>query len=324
MDKLAKIFTKEKNWGCFRIKNHLFLYTGLHLVLTGFLVCSLLVSIKVMLFGVYEEFVTNDLFKITRVARKIPRGTYNVYVKLTNLYQNNRDYFKGYSKKQLTGKTLLDTQNCGRYSEYSGKKVYPCGIIANTVFNDNISFQMLKQTVVEEIDLLKVYQNHKTKFVALKLDRKDIANEFHNKLKTFPKSEIALNNAKLTMHSERFSEPDERLPFPDEPFFGNWFKPAPTSLVVKLYAKLELEHDLEQNDFLVITNDWKFPIEDFGGRKTVVISNVNMKNNLIILVINSVTILVVIVNWFLGVLGAIFNRDINKKEYSDSRRLSFY
>ncbi|KAI9569515.1 CDC50/LEM3 family [Boletus coccyginus] len=66
------------------------------------------------------------------------------YYKLTNFYQNNRGYAQSLDTTQLQGQYVdansLSGSNCKPLAVTSdGKAIYPCGLIANSLFNDTIS-----------------------------------------------------------------------------------------------------------------------------------------------------------------------------------------
>jgi hypothetical protein len=62
-----------------------------------------------------------------------------IYYKLTNFFQNHRRYVKSLNMDQLKGKpiTANDLQNsdCKPLAVRDGKAIFPCGLIANSVFN---------------------------------------------------------------------------------------------------------------------------------------------------------------------------------------------
>jgi hypothetical protein len=62
-----------------------------------------------------------------------------LYYKLTNFFQNHRRYVQSYDPKQLNGqhRTVDDLKNgnCKPLATVGDKVVYPCGLIANSVFN---------------------------------------------------------------------------------------------------------------------------------------------------------------------------------------------
>lgn len=66
-------------------------------------------------------------------------GPVFMYYRLTNFYQNHRQYIKNYDATQLGGNKVdtytLDT-NCGPLgTNQDNLVVYPCGLIANSMFN---------------------------------------------------------------------------------------------------------------------------------------------------------------------------------------------
>lgn len=71
------------------------------------------------------------------------KPTVLLYYKLTNFYQNHRRYVQSYDADQLKGdeRSASDLQNgnckpVAEISDASGTKaIYPCGLIANSVFN---------------------------------------------------------------------------------------------------------------------------------------------------------------------------------------------
>lgn len=61
------------------------------------------------------------------------------YYKLTNFFQNHRRYVKSLNSNQLKGKFVspkdLDASDCKPLSTINGTAIYPCGLIANSLFN---------------------------------------------------------------------------------------------------------------------------------------------------------------------------------------------
>ena len=63
-----------------------------------------------------------------------------LYYKLTNYFQNHRRYVKSINMNQLKGdfvsKSTIDGGDCKPItSDSQGRIIYPCGLIANSVFN---------------------------------------------------------------------------------------------------------------------------------------------------------------------------------------------
>lgn len=66
------------------------------------------------------------------------------YYRLTNFYQNHRRYVKSYDQDQLSGTARsngsIDSSDCDPLQlDHNGKAYYPCGLIANSMFNDTFS-----------------------------------------------------------------------------------------------------------------------------------------------------------------------------------------
>ena len=66
-----------------------------------------------------------------------------LYYRLTNFYQNHRRYVKSLDTDQLMGKALsnqsVSNSECNPLRlNADGKAYYPCGLIANSIFNDTI------------------------------------------------------------------------------------------------------------------------------------------------------------------------------------------
>lgn len=91
----------------------------------------------------------NNLNNITcQLLFEIPNNIKSplyVYYHLTNYYQNHRKYIESFDINQLKGAALfphqLDT-NCHPFKEIDGKSIYPCGVIANTLFNDTFTHKL--------------------------------------------------------------------------------------------------------------------------------------------------------------------------------------
>lgn len=71
------------------------------------------------------------------------KGKVYLYYKLTNFYQNHRKYVDSFDWNQLKGEAVpIDELNskCGSIKKsIDNKPIYPCGLIANSIFNDTFS-----------------------------------------------------------------------------------------------------------------------------------------------------------------------------------------
>lgn len=72
------------------------------------------------------------------------------YYHLTNFYQNHRRYVNSFLDKQLKGDAIdagsVNASNCNPLTydpQGSGRPIYPCGLIANSMFNDTFTSPLL-------------------------------------------------------------------------------------------------------------------------------------------------------------------------------------
>lgn len=90
-----------------------------------------------------------------------------IYYKLTNFYQNHRRYVQSFDTKQILGEPIkkddLDT-SCSPIRSREDKIIYPCGLIANSMFNDTFS------QVLSGIDDTEDY-NLTNKHISWSIDR---------------------------------------------------------------------------------------------------------------------------------------------------------
>jgi len=79
-----------------------------------------------------------------RIDMTIPNdmtGPVFFYYSLTNFYQNHRRYVKSRADDQLSGAKIDDYSPCDPLSTTpNGVGIYPCGLIANSMFNDTFQF----------------------------------------------------------------------------------------------------------------------------------------------------------------------------------------
>ncbi|SMN21607.1 similar to Saccharomyces cerevisiae YCR094W CDC50 Endosomal protein that interacts with phospholipid flippase Drs2p [Maudiozyma saulgeensis] len=83
----------------------------------------------------------SDICRLNFQIPNILNSPIYIYYKLTNFYQNHRVYIESYDLDQLKGSAVnvstLD-KNCDplKKDNVTGKVIYPCGLVANSLFND--------------------------------------------------------------------------------------------------------------------------------------------------------------------------------------------
>lgn len=137
---------------------------------------------------------------------------YNMYIQLSNFYQTYLKYAKSISIDQLKGEAVEDVSSCDPLATESSKIIYPCGLIANSLFQDRFSIE-----------------NHR-------LNVDDI---------TWPSEKTLIKPTKYRF--EQITAPPLWKPYKNVPdlsddnWLANWFAIAPFPTFRKLYAKVFLE-----------------------------------------------------------------------------------
>lgn len=125
------------------------------LLIPGFRIESIskdLVEEKIVYDGVKEkdqlcpigmEYNKNDTCTLSYTATQDISPPILIYYELTNFYQNHRDYAFSRDDFQLAGRSSgqdeISAEACNPVNILGGKVVNPCGLIANTFFNDVIT-----------------------------------------------------------------------------------------------------------------------------------------------------------------------------------------
>ncbi|EAL69237.1 hypothetical protein DDB_G0276567 [Dictyostelium discoideum AX4] len=169
-----------------------------------------------------------------------------LYYKLDNFYQNHRRYVKSRNDDQLRGIEVTDfskLKDCEPLittdgSEDVNKILVPCGLIANSVFNDSISLADASGNLIN-------------------LTKKGIAwqSDIDKKFKNYPENGVGVIN---------FSN------FEDEDFIV-WMRTAALPDFKKLYRIYHGQNG-PLSGTIQIRIDNKYPVASFDGKKYVVLS----------------------------------------------------
>eukprot|EP00002_Diphylleia_rotans_P005296 TRINITY_DN1441_c0_g2_i3.p1 TRINITY_DN1441_c0_g2~~TRINITY_DN1441_c0_g2_i3.p1 ORF type:complete len:317 (-),score=50.72 TRINITY_DN1441_c0_g2_i3:281-1231(-) len=139
-------------------------------ILTFFSFAVIFIPIGVVILVASDKVVESDTLDYTNceVINGICTGTLNVpkdmeppvyvYYELTNFYQNHRRYVKSRNDDQLRGETVTSRsslEDCDPLIENKNKtgnqRFYnPCGLIANSFFNDNFTFTGKSPLLIDE------------------------------------------------------------------------------------------------------------------------------------------------------------------------------
>ncbi|KFY09856.1 hypothetical protein V492_05312 [Pseudogymnoascus sp. VKM F-4246] len=191
------------------------------------------------------------------------------YYRLTDFYQNHRRYVKSFQADQLRGDPVdaatIDSSLCEplRLDE-RGKPYYPCGLIANSMFNDTYTSPLL-QNVPGGSDLSKVYEMKNNSGIAWDSDKK-----LYGKTK-YKLDQIAVPPNWVKRYGGKdYTEAHPPPSLEDDQGFQVWMRTAglPT------FSKLAQRND----DDVMVTGRYKvdinhlFPADIYGGTKSIIIS----------------------------------------------------
>ncbi|BFZ53182.1 alkylphosphocholine resistance protein lem3 [Savitreella phatthalungensis] len=184
-----------------------------------------------------------------------------LYYKLTNFYQNHRRYVKSVSENQLRGDAISVSEansNCDPLGSIDGKAIYPCGLIANSQFNDSISSPVLvggpsgDQTYTMTMDGI-AWSSDRNLYKPTKYTADQIVPP-PNWAKRYPNGYTSDNLPDLQHDYE----------------FQNWMRTAGLPTFSKLYRRQGQTAMTAGTYQINITSS--FPVDSFGGTKSLIIS----------------------------------------------------
>ncbi|KAI0637262.1 transcription regulator [Trametes polyzona] len=188
-----------------------------------------------------------------------------LYYKLTNFYQNHRRYVKSLDQNQLRGDFVsadkLKSGDCKPLGEIDGKAVYPCGLIANSLFND--SFSGLTSTT----ESTTTY-NFSEKGIAWPGEAKKYA--------ATPGYELAQITPPpnwARRYPDGYTETNQPPNLKEDEHFQNWMRTAGLPTFTKLFGRND-NTKLTKGRYQIVVN-LNFPVRSFSGTKSIVISTVS-------------------------------------------------
>lgn len=188
------------------------------------------------------------------------------YYRLTNFYQNHRKYVESYDLGQLKGLAVAKdslSDNCKPLKVDSNDKIiYPCGLIANSYFNDLFSDPILLNA--------RTGADNQT----YEISQKDISwpsdrNGGKYKKTQYAASDIVPPPNWAKMFPDGYT--DDNIPDLEQwEALQNWMRTAGLPSFYKLHGK-NTTQALSQGTYQ-LTIDLNYPVEVFGGTKSFVIT----------------------------------------------------
>jgi len=215
------------------------------------------------------------------------------YYQLTNFYQNHRRYVKSRSDPQLRGIDVLNNLgSCDPLQSWNGTTLYPCGLIANSHFNDTFLASICDQGTCTEL------------MNGANWMEKDIAWPSDISVKFKRPSGCPSNDT--TKCPQPSVGPSGQLPQVDDEHFIVWMRTAGLPTFKKLYARMP-DITLHKGQIFSVNVTNVFPVSSFSGEKAIVLSTTSWiggKNDFL----GAAYIVVGSICWFLAIVFYIKHR----------------
>ncbi|KAG8929235.1 hypothetical protein FRC01_004637 [Tulasnella sp. 417] len=192
-----------------------------------------------------------------------------VYYKLTSFHQNHRRYVQSLDTDQLKGKGVdagtLNGGNCKPLDSIDGKPIYPCGLIANSIFNDTIGNPSRLDGTGNAIGTYEFSY----KGIAWPGEAKKYSSQpgYSDLSSIVPPP----NWRERWPNGYTADNPPPNLR--EDEHFQNWMRTAGLPTFSKLYGR-NGDDTLTAGDYQMVVF-MNYPVKSFGGTKSVVISTVS-------------------------------------------------
>jgi len=220
-------------------------------------------------------------------------GPIYVYYELKNFYQNHRRYVKSRSAYQLEGQDLSTSDvktDCDPLYEDGSLLLNPCGLIANSLFNDVITLSdetisddayVLDEQGISWLSDRKVKFKQVDGFKSEKMESgetcTDVLGDSYDTCGNYTDSNgdtwayYYPNDDTTKYLYEAYPEVVSPLEGVENEHFIVWMRTAGLPTFRKLYGRIH--SDLKKGDTLKFSIDSNFDVDSFDGSKGLVISN---------------------------------------------------
>lgn len=190
------------------------------------------------------------------------KGPLYLFYKLTNFYQNHREYVNSYDWSQLQGYAVKASDlssDCSPLKTNSeGKIIYPCGLISNSMFND--TFTSPKPSDGSEASITLTNAD-----ISWSVDRSKFKKTSYNV------SDIVPPPNWYGKYPDGYTE--DNLPDVSTWYeFQVWMRTAALPEFYKMSLKSESNKETLTKGTYVIDIESQFPVSMFGGTKSVVLA----------------------------------------------------
>ena len=189
-----------------------------------------------------------------------------LYYELTNFHQNHRQYVESKCMDQLVGKEAplkKQEQEC-KYklmNSMNTKRLNPCGLIANSLFNDVFTLTNDNYSVCE-------------RDITRPVDRQ----LFHNPPNYGEEGEYQwIYETYSNIHKDKSEDPNSSAYYGggiEDEHFIVWMKNSAFPNFRKMYGRIE--SSMQKNTQLTFTIENNFEVSSYGGTKAIVLSTQNI------------------------------------------------
>ncbi|KAI5480429.1 hypothetical protein MNV49_000582 [Pseudohyphozyma bogoriensis] len=194
-----------------------------------------------------------------------------MYYKLTNYYQNHRRYVKSIESGQLSGDassaSSISGGLCKPVAVQDGKPIYPCGLIANSVFNDTFTAPVL--TADSTGATTNSTYNMTDTGIAWPGEAKKYGKTKYNYTEVVPPPYWAARYPNGYTADGATAIPD----LSQDEHFQVWMRTAGLPTFRKLYFRND-DEDMSAGTY-EMSIYMNYPVAPFGGTKSVVFSTVS-------------------------------------------------
>mmetsp|Transcript_26847 Transcript_26847/g.36984 ORF Transcript_26847/g.36984 Transcript_26847/m.36984 type:complete len:368 (-) Transcript_26847:49-1152(-) len=221
-------------------------------------------------------------------------GPIYVYYELNHFYQNHRRYVRSRSPDQLMGQNLVYSEvesDCFPIITNNSLLLNPCGLIANTFFNDIISLSKtsLSDGYTLDTDGITWYYDNTKKFKqvdgfvsaeaksSLLSCSKVLGSDDYENCKSYTDPTTGVlyyywypSDDSVQYLYETFSDVISPLEGVENEHFINWMRTAGLPNFRKLYGKID--SDFNEGDTLSFNITLNFEVASYDGSKSLVIT----------------------------------------------------
>lgn len=190
------------------------------------------------------------------------------YYQLTNFYQNHRRYVKSMDTDQLLGdaqsNSTIKGSSCDPLTTNSeGIAYYPCGLIANSIFNDTFSNPELLNAPGSDLPI--PYPMNNNSGIAWSSDK-----SLYGKTKYTHDMVVPPPNWQDRYNNGHYNSDDELPDLANMENFQVWMRTAGLPNFSKLYQRNDQSPMASGTYRVNITMN--FPVTEYGGKKKILIS----------------------------------------------------